>query len=107
LKVVGNDAKVAAFHFVMGILDPDYPWAPAQMRRSPSANLLCPVCNALIYYLPSLTPQEIKALAKQINDNTQIAGHLKVKVMMFNVKCPGEAVTPIAQLTASACHGAD
>lgn len=94
VKVNGSREKLNFFHYVMGRLDPDYPLAPPQLRRSDAPTPICPKCRGFIWYSPTLEREDIEKLARQINASN-MAGHIKLKIRGWRTprECEGLAQT--------------
>jgi hypothetical protein len=101
LKTSGNIEKIKCFHWILAKLDPDYPYAPASMRRYPNL-VTCDLCHGAVYYSPMLTPEQMKYVGRQVHDSLMIQGSLKVGVKMYNKHCPGGQVTNVVEMAAGA-----
>jgi hypothetical protein len=80
LKVNGSKEKWDLFYRALHALDLDFPMDP---------DLKCTKCNRRIYKDPVLTENDIRDLARQINDYKGLSGNLKIKLKNFNFDCPG------------------
>lgn len=81
LKLKGSPEKIMFFHWLMGEIDVDWPYA--ENRRNKHLGVKCDDCGGFIYRAPEYEPYEIKLLAKQINDHPRLKGSLVVKIKMF------------------------
>lgn len=84
-KMNGRREKIELFHEIMSLCDHDWPWG--SMRRRDTA-MVCGTCQGYIYLQPMIGEDEMKALAKQINETALIDGHLKLTVKSYNKDCP-------------------
>lgn len=93
VRLSGSLPKIRFFHYVMSMLDPDWPWA-GEERRDTNENLKCPKCDGLLYRSPLVTPGELKMLGRQVNQLKTMRGNFKVKTDMWNInhKCEVEGL---------------
>lgn len=88
VRVNGSPEKRAAFNYIAGRRDPDWPWAPQVIRKdrvggdSPATR--CGKCGGYVYRQALLNPDEIRRLANQVAGCKDIPGALKVKVKGFH-----------------------
>ncbi len=88
ISVKGSKEKVAFFHFLLGRMDIDWPWASIEDRRfSDGVNLLCDACKGTKYTMASLSPAQLKIFGKQVSGMASLPGNLKVKVHMWKMGC--------------------
>jgi hypothetical protein len=100
LKMVGAARKVELFHWMLACLDPDWPWK-AENGYTPLKH--CGACAGAIYPQPNFTANDIRNLAKQIDQSTRIAGGLRVDIKKYNVqarctKVAGEDQDPATEV---------
>jgi len=79
LKISGNEEKITLFHWILGDLDRDWPWNP----KANGHLKICPDCEGGIYINPYFAAEDVKALAKQLNDTGLVNGNLKVKIKRY------------------------
>lgn len=88
VRVNGSEAKRAAFNYIAGRRDPDWPWAPQVIRKErvngDAPPQRCSKCLGYVYRQALLTPDEIRRLANQVSACKDIPGPLKVKVKGFH-----------------------
>lgn len=83
LKLSGTSAKIELFHYTLSKLDPDWPW---RSELGWKAEKFCPTCGGAIYINPNFSADDVRALAKQIDDSPRGGGGLKLKIKRFNLK---------------------
>lgn len=87
-KMNGSIPARAAFNYIAGRRDPDWPWAPLFIRKDRVNNdpriSQCAKCQGFIYRQALMTPDELARLGKQIHDSKEIPGTLRVKVKGYH-----------------------
>lgn len=93
-KTTGSHEKREFFDFLMARIDSDYPFPPESLvlisegRRKTQPT--CSTCGGKKWPRPIWGPEEVKRLAKQVNQCKELPGHfgLRVKRWEREDKCP-------------------
>lgn len=83
LKGQGSPEKYRLFCYMAGVLDLDFPYALADQRRHPGEDLRCGTCGGMIYRTPGLSVDNLKDLARQVDETNRVPGHFKLKIKQF------------------------
>lgn len=85
IKDNGNALKRSLFHYILGSLDPDYPYAPHSVIRNGALIHICQQCGGRVWKDPILTKEMLGQIASQVNLFTTIgvSGALKVKIKQW------------------------
>lgn len=107
LVLRGSDEKKALYHQLVGKLDPDWPWAHSVDRRggASSGPVLCAHCDGFVYLYHALSPAALIAIGKQVSKHKGLPGNLKVKVVMFSLRCKGIGKLAVMPMVAGLLAG--
>lgn len=103
IKLNGSRRKLNLFNYGMGYLDPDFPYAPASLRRNSAKEgnpTQCPKCQGWVWVRPLLGPAEMTRLAFQIALSERLGGYLKLRIQTYltEEKCEEQARKPLLAL---------
>jgi hypothetical protein len=73
LRQSGSIEKIEFYNFLMEKLDKDWPFKQFESK-------LCHVCGGGIWFSPRFNIDQLKLLARQVNELATLRGHFKIKI---------------------------
>ncbi len=77
MNLRGSGDKQDLFHYIIGEYDSDYPYT------SDVAAEVCKNCGGLVWRAPAFGAKELHQLVQQINSQSKLRGHLRLKLKRF------------------------